>query len=414
MGPLGAAPDARTCQLPPAMWFDIEPPEYDWEPPVSSSEDGLGTTPQPKPLRAKATLPRVPVLALYPDTPLVLASLNGTPGFVDTSGRFWPGLCAQPDPTERPELLLLRDAVGVCTIPAGVAASRTPTTASFYDFSVADWFVVLCDSATAAAAAADAPTVMSIGTVLPPEGKLCEDAVTAMDAQPVSAPLQCMYVHAADCARAAHWLLLRHALRVFPGMAVTDVHTPVTRAECAQLDAPRQNALEEELARCADAVTSGRVAAHADSLTGLYDPARVDVSRAALKWGMFAVMQMRSCLLDATVPVGADALFEPLASYAAAVMSIQAARARAEVPVLTLQFSSEQKPSAAQQEHAMALFYWAAIHADPSTAALGRADALLNLELYTRYGLLVVRRRAYHFRNGNKKRRKRKSVTEDV
>ena len=371
-----------------AWAWDIEPPEYDA--PV--------TTASPPAARAKTQ--HRSIVSAYTDKPLQLCFQNGMVGFVDAdTRRFWSAfdsVAGDVVPTD------VTDKVNL-DLPVHVYAEASPLGASFYAYDAHAWFVAMCASDAEAAIVRAAKGVTCVSSDAPEDARLCDEARAA-------AAEQVLYVWACEPDRVAHHLIFAHGLRVFPGMVHADVATPVQRAQCTTLHAPRAVTLEDDLARCADAVTSGRVLAHAGSLTGMYDPERVDVSRAALTWGMFAAVHMSERLFQDQCESSAAALFEPLGSYARAILAVQAARARADAPNVSLQFTSEQKPSVAQCQHALVLFYWAAIHADPDTAVMSRADALLNLELYVRYGLLVVRRRAYHFHNGNKKRRKRKTL----
>ena len=386
-----------------AVIWDIVPPEYD----VSAE-----SVPAVRVAAATSAAPRTKtqhreVVGLYTDKPLVLAQLDGRTGFYDADTlAFWDAFSAGPaadvpaatQPPANPELVL----------PPGVVASIGFNTASFFDFEAHDWFVAVSVSQANTASVVSLPGVQRVNVTLPEQGRLCDEAAAYVSTLHTTTEVTCMYVFATEPTACAQALLFAHGVRVFPGMALTDVSTPVVRAQCTTLHAVRQTTLEDDLARCADAVTSGRVTAHAGSLSGLYELPRIDVTRAALTWGMFASLHISPRLFMRDTAAAPLTVFEPLASYAQAVLDVQAARARATAPHVALKYSAEQKPSTAQCQHALVLFYWAAVHVHAPTAALPRHAALLNLELYVRFGLLVVRRRAYHFHNGNKKRRKRK------
>ena len=378
------------------MW-DIEPPEYDAPRPAEPVLHLALGAPPPRTKTQHRSL-----VSAYTDKPLVLHVQDGVPGYIDPDTRaFWPAFAAEPVKTDA---AYVSQSTGVK--PHSFAA-WTPLGASFYDFDVYEWFVVLLGSPAQADVIQAVPHVARVDTLMPEGGQMCAESLT----EPAAATVCYVWVTGTRTACVAHRLIYAHGLRAFPGMMQGDVTTPVVRAQCTTLHGLRQCSMEDDLARCADAVTSSRVVAHTGSFSGMYELPRADVSRAALTWGMFAALQMSQRLFMREAAAALEpltTLFEPLASYAQAVLDVQAARARAAAPRVALAYSSEQKPSVAQCEHALELFYWATIHADPASALCEPSTALLNLELYLRFGLLVVRRRAYHFHNGNKKRRKRK------
>jgi len=385
--------------------WDIEPPEY--ETPVPDAVVVLKSTTEPAVARGVKPQRRA-VDGAYSDKPLLLhVTSSHEIGYIDAdTHEFW-GAFASASSSTTPQVT----AYDIPVMPANVCASHTVMNASFYDFEMHEWFVALCVDAAQEAIVRGWHAVTSVTNELPTASRLCDEAHAVMQ----SLPCTPLYVWTPNRAATAHVLIFRHGMCVFPGMLITDVSTPVLRAQCTLLHALKQSSMEDDLARCADAVTSSRVVSHAGSLTGMYKLPHVNVTRAALTWGMFAALHMSKQLFlrdggDGSHAEKPSALFEPLASYAQAVLDVQDARARAIAPCIHMQYSTEQKPSMAQCAHALVLFYWAAVHADPDSAIMSPDTARLNLELYVRYGLLVVRRRAYHFQNGNKKRRKRKNT----
>jgi hypothetical protein len=69
----------------------------------------------------------------------------------------------------------------------------------------------------------------------------------------------------------------------------------------------------------------------------------------------------------------------------------------ADVALPALECNSPQKMSAPQCMHASLLFYWCSIHKDEDTRRIDKTAAKQILEMYLRFGHVVLRKRAYQF-----------------
>ena len=136
------------------------------------------------------------------------------------------------------------------------------------------------------------------------------------------------------------------------------------------------------------------------SWSGLVYDDSMAVSRDIMCWGAFSAWVCRRWLAGRAREPWPELgqICQPLASYAAALFHLHTCRTTGDTPSpgQFLAFNTPQKMSQAQVLHATALFYWASIHADDSTRLLTRADARTGLELYLRFGYVVLRKRAYH------------------
>jgi len=61
--------------------------------------------------------------------------------------------------------------------------------------------------------------------------------------------------------------------------------------------------------------------------------------------------------------------------------------------------------SSAQIAHASDLFYWCAVHSDPESLPQPRETLRNALEMYLRFGHVVLTKRAYHFHAEAKRKR---------
>ena len=294
------------------------------------------------------------------------------------------------------------------TLPAGVlhedgSAGADAATYRFYDFTLP----------------ADAPAVLAIagGNALPRAYARVDGMgagwVPCARFVAAAAGAEIRYVHvgaaayvaAAQALTAEGWLV---SAPVRPGTP-HPVHTVQAMTLRWVTDAEARNALSK-FADAAPGVTSP-----ADSLTlldAVYDK-ELNVPRSMLSWGAVGALLAREHKLDADT-------CEPMASYIRGVQHVQNRRRRsgavtagvAAAPLLT--YNTPPRMSREQTAHAVALYYWAAIHTDEATRPLPTTVARQSLELYVRFGFVLLRKRAYQFRGrGNAKRRRAATPTSD-
>lgn len=171
------------------------------------------------------------------------------------------------------------------------------------------------------------------------------------------------------------------------------------------------------------------VAAQTPRPFSVYDSA-MNVPRDMLCWGMYAAWVERGLaagedggagMLSAEAPLTDAApaalsprtqLCEPLQSYVSTLREFTAKRTQASGSVgqhqnvlsAQLKYNSASKPSRTQQAQALALYYWAAVHADEASMPISREAARQALELYLMFGHVVLRKRAYQFQQERRDR----------
>ncbi len=220
------------------------------------------------------------------------------------------------------------------------------------------------------------------------------------------------------------------ARQAFVATAFTSPDTP----------APRTRVRPQPLKWLKDSETAREVAAIVDQMPGVYrrrDPEFVrhfactpmsgvvydrafDVARQLLSWGIFAAWVSRNAS-----PEDVEEAPEPLRSYMIALRHSEESRfgkpkdaaAAPADPALSLAFNTARKISAEQQEHAMRVFYWAAVHEDDDTRPINKDHARRILDIYvTACGTVILKKRAYNFQasaTGGKRTRNRKHIEDD-
>ncbi len=147
--------------------------------------------------------------------------------------------------------------------------------------------------------------------------------------------------------------------------------------------------------------------ADADADTGVFRGAMYDseyhVQRTFLTWPMFAA------LVACKSRRPASQFSEPLASYVDAVRAAAVAREQldpdshpksgSETRHLSYNCAPECTP--AQCWHAITLYYWAVLHVDDATLPAPREALRRALEMYLAFGTVVLRKRAYAFKQKN-------------
>jgi len=144
------------------------------------------------------------------------------------------------------------------------------------------------------------------------------------------------------------------------------------------------------------------------SWTGVVYDAECGVPRAMMSWGAFAAWIAKDWLGAVGLAPDVGGVCEPLASYVAAILAVQVGRngrGGVDLSPPAILFNSPQKATLLQITHALAMFYWAAVHADPLTQVLEKSAAKRALEMYLRFGLVVLRKRAYQFHGAGKRAR---------
>jgi hypothetical protein len=328
----------------------------------------------------------------------------------DGRGAFWGQTAAVPIVTDDVRILGGQDA----TLPAGVlhvdgGSGVDPATYRFYDFTLP----------------AEAPSILAIagGSALP-RAYACVDGmgpgwVPCARFVAAAAGTEIRYIHVAAAAYVAvaqaltteGWLV---SAPVRPGTP-HPLHTVQATTLRWVTDCEARNALS----KFADSAPG---AASAASLTDAVYDKEMNVPRSMLSWGAVGAQLAREHKIDADT-------CEPLASYIRGVLRVQNSRRRqggeglaAADTAPLLAYNTPQRMSREQTAHAVALYYWAAIHSDAATRPLPAAVARQSLELYLRFGFVLLRKRAYQFRgNGssgssartNTKRRRRVESSSD-
>lgn len=135
--------------------------------------------------------------------------------------------------------------------------------------------------------------------------------------------------------------------------------------------------------------------ASAPTLLGTVYDQDMNVPRSMMSWGALGARMAKT---GGSLPAGTC---EPLKSYIHGVIAVQSSRNKQSgvggTPDALLQWNMPQKMSKEQVAHAAALYYWAAIYVGDE-APLAAAVARQALELYLRFGAVVLRKRAYQFK----------------
>jgi hypothetical protein len=176
------------------------------------------------------------------------------------------------------------------------------------------------------------------------------------------------------------------------------------RIQASQLRWVKDADLVQTMAKYADAAISdsmdGCFAPHLELHNVVYDEA-MSVARAMMSWGALAAWSARTWFSRSEMlpPPVFDTICEPLASYLRVLFTVQHARmsSASDVVLPTLACNSPQKMSASQCMHASLLFYWCSIHKDEGTRRIPKTVAKQILEMYLRFGHVVLRKRAYQF-----------------
>ena len=144
--------------------------------------------------------------------------------------------------------------------------------------------------------------------------------------------------------------------------------------------------------------------ADADADTGVFRGAMYDseyhVQRTFLTWPMFAA------LVACKSRQPASQFSEPLASYVYAVRAAAVAREQLDPDshpksgseTRHLAFNCAPECTPAQCWHAITLYYWAVLHVDDATLPAPREALRRALEMYLAFGTVVLRKRAYAFK----------------
>jgi len=138
----------------------------------------------------------------------------------------------------------------------------------------------------------------------------------------------------------------------------------------------------------------------------LYDQ-HFEVPRQLLTWGFFAAR-----VNQAITPEQRGRVCEPLRSYIKALVEAEAIRTQQVSGIAPLEFNTAPKLSPAQTAHAMAVFYWACIHADDDSRPISQDDARRVLDMYLAHGDVVLKKRAYTFTAAPKRPRRVPANTE--
>jgi hypothetical protein len=143
-----------------------------------------------------------------------------------------------------------------------------------------------------------------------------------------------------------------------------------------------------------------------------YDPA-FDVPRQLLSWGFLAAWVQKNSTQEEV-----DRAPEPLKSYMKALGASMASRFATEDgsphAMHHLEYNTAPKMTPAQYDHALRVFYWAAIHADDETRPITKNDARHILDVYLTCGTVFLKKRAYNFQGVGKRARRRADDLEDV
>jgi hypothetical protein len=329
--------------------------------------------------------------------PVQLCYYDGRTGHYER-GMFWGAMDKNPQAVapEKLEFVLPLRSSSELAIPTGmIAACKNDGAAlEFYDFGGVHKNGRLHVAATHAA---------GIQAVLTRMGLCAEVVPLPCDASPtveVKATFTVLGL-GRHLERVAHCLAatgLGVSLDVAPG-----AKHPTTRVQASALKWVKDCELAGTMSKYADsAMADDGSKAVALSWAGVVYDEDMSVARTMMSWGALAAWTARNWFAggDSIPPPAFEEVCEPLASYVRALFGVNSARAGAEVATLSdvsLCFNSPAKMTAAQVAHANALFYWCAVHKDEDTLAVPRHVAKEILEMYLRFGHVVLRKRAYQF-----------------
>ena len=431
---------------------DIEPPDFDA--PLSVLDTviagAVSATAMAAPARTKPCSRPAPSCFT---TPICIGMYKGEWGHLDVAARmFWTGACAHAVPVDMDELCAVYD-VARCALPAGAywrpTSQQDAATAEYIDFTDQIHLVVWPGVSLDALREACADDPNAIAMAIMHDDNECiygGDEAMEVSARVDSAsalslrksPTGSTTITLRSCADAtwvAQRLLFSNvcAMVTFPSGA-----RPVVRTQCVSLHWIKDTEAMQVLTRFADTLAptptqeltrdtmpslqglmydvdgSGSAAAKDAAATPCQE---LNMRRDNLNWSAFATQYVMATGLsfsrrrDLSTAVLART-FEPLASYARALLHIHEVRAADErerpsiKPPTMPTFNMASKMTIAQTAHILQLYYWAVVHVDAKTARVPRAAARAGLELYLRFGAAVVKRRAYVFHTNTGKRRR--------
>ena len=345
-----------------------------------------------------------------------MAEHCGMLGHYDDAGCFWGETAAGPVTVPEEDLCLLGgqnvDVPRGSVADGGAAAAADDGTYKFYDFSLP----------------AGAPAVLALSGAIFPESVAAYggeyvhgmgapwvpcapflDSATGAEVRFVRLAARKEYVETAHRLCAEGWLV---SAPVMPGTP-----HPVHTVQAGTLRWVKDTEVEHALCKFADSMPGrgrghggGTTQSGADhlSLLGLVYDGDLNVSRSMMSWGALGACLARRMGSEVLL----EEVCEPLASYVAGVQRVQSRRncsgvAAGRAAGITLAWNTPQKISKEQAAHAAALFYWAAVHTHAPTRPVPAHIARAALELYVRFGHVLLRKRAYQFHtSGGSKRRR--------
>lgn len=322
--------------------------------------------------------------------PVCLAEWRGRLGHYH-NGQFWDQTAGRPVATA--DGVIVHGGADA-TIPSGAVAETSVDTFKLYDFALP----------------ATAPPVLAVWS---PSSSAVDDleAVEAMDAPwvPCARFLELAkdgHVRFYRVADRKQFLSIAQSLCVqgwLVSAPTVDGAHPVHSIQLSLLRWVKDTDAEHALSKFADSMPgiacgAGRgyvPPAAAPTLLGMVYDHDMNVPRSMMSWGALGARMAK-----AGGPLPADTC-EPLKSYIHGVITVQSSRNRQGGAVAStdalLQWNMPQRMSKEQVAHAAALYYWAAIYvADKAPLAAGVARQAL--ELYLRFGAVVLRKRAYQFK----------------
>ncbi len=313
-----------------------------------------------------------------------------------TDHKLWDCIHTMPVRLDTGRILTHYPSAHATRVPLGsIYKTITDSSVEYYDYSQASVFYVLTD------------------TLLPADMHACDGCVHVGEVGPCEEVLALTvdgdkkWFTVGGDASTAHFLTSK-GFMVFPG-TINGAACPKLRVQVSYLKWVKDIELEESMIRYSNYIPgidyANCTATDGATLKNTVYGSDMGVPRSCMSWGALAAIVCKPFIEgEQLTPPDFRTMFEPLASYSSALLSVQTARCSGKekaLPRAVLKYNCPPKMTPAQCAHACSLYYWAAIHRHTDTLAIPRDAAKAALEIYMRFGCVVLQKRAYEFHATN-------------